>query len=453
LKGPFLKHQMIQSGAAAVVTDADSLLALRPPLGELPDCKHIIALDESHDDDVVTSRYLALDVDVDVAEPQEMVRPDDVMSIMFTSGTTGMPKGCVLSHGYYARAGRLVGDGVRLTSRDSLYSALPLFHAGGQLLVLCLALMRGLGVTIDPVFSASNTIGRAREVGATVIVGVGAMGQLMMASAGGAHDRDHGVRAMVVSPMAVDAQARFRERFGIEPWTQIYGQTECVPLALTPADEPADPAGIGRPAPDFDVRLLDDDSAEVPAGEVGEICFRSRQPFAMFNGYWNDPELTQNAYAGGWYHSGDLARIRPSGELEFADRNKDSMRRRGENVSSVEVEAAIARHPAVAEVAVHAVPSDQTEDDIKACIVLKDGADVTAEQLFEFFRNTLRYFMTPRYVDILEGREVTTAGHRCPAVDMAHGLTPARRTVAPCLGMLRYGAADRAESVGFQNSK
>ncbi|WP_372513153.1 AMP-binding protein [Mycobacterium stomatepiae] len=239
-------------------------------------------------------------------------------------------------------------------------------------------------------------------MGATVGVGVGAMGHAMLASTPGPDDRGHGVRAMVVSPMAPDSQARFRRRFDIEPWTQIYGQTECVPLAFTPAGERTDAKGVGRPAPDLEVRLFDDHDLEVREGGVGEICFRGREAFTMFDGYWEDPEATQQACAGGWYHSGDLGRILPSGELEFVDRKKDSMRRRGENVSSMELEAAIAEHPAVIEVAVHAVPCEQTEDDIKACIVFRPGVQPDAGELFEFFRNKLPYFMIPRYVDIVD---------------------------------------------------
>jgi carnitine-CoA ligase len=402
LKGAFLKYQLARSSACAVIADADGLNALDSVLGELPVCKQFIALDDPGPPigNIATAHYRELDQPG--AAPQTAVGPSDCMSIMFTSGTTGMPKGCVLSHGYYIRSGTLVGDGVGLRPEDSLYSALPLFHAGGQLLVLSAGWSRGLGVTIDPVFSASRTLARAREVGATVVVGVGAMGYAMLASAPGPGDRDHGVRAMVVSPMAADSQDQFRRRFGIEPWTQIYGQTECVPMAFTPAAEPSDANGIGRPAPDLDVRLFDDHDVEVPEGQVGEICFRGRADFTMFDGYWEDPEATRQACAGGWYHSGDLGRMLPSGELQFVDRKKDSMRRRGENVSSMELEAAIAEHPAIVEVAVHAVPSQQTEDDIKACIVLRPGARPAAGELFEFFRDNLPYFMIPRYVDIID---------------------------------------------------
>ena len=435
LKGPFLKYQLARSGACTVIADADGITALLPVLGELSVCKQVIALDDSpisNADAVATVHYR--DLDQPGAAPETTLLPSDCMSIMFTSGTTGMPKGCVLSHGYYTRSGTLVGDGVGLTPDDSLYSALPLFHAGGQLLVLAAGWVRGLGVTVDPVFSASRTLSRAKEVGATVIVGVGAMGHAMLGSPPGPDDRHHGVRAMVVSPMATDAQETFRRRFGIEPWTQIYGQTECVPLAFTPAGESADAKGVGRPAPDLEVRLFDDRGVEVPAGQVGEICFRGREAFTMFDGYWEDPDATQQAYAEGWYHSGDLGRILCNGELEFVDRKKDSMRRRGENVSSMELEAAIAEHPDVMEVAVHAVPSEQTEDDIKACIVFRPGVEPDAGQLFEFFRNRLPYFMIPRYVDIVDELPKNAVGRV-----MKHVLR--ERTDTPTLDFTALGFA------------
>jgi crotonobetaine/carnitine-CoA ligase len=130
----------------------------------------------------------------------------------------------------------------------------------------------------------------------------------------------------------------------------------------------------------------------------------------MFDGYWRDPDRTLDAYRKLWYHTGDTARRRPSGELEFVDRKSDSMRRRGENVSSMELEASISAHPAIAEVAVHAVPSEQTEDDIKAWIVLTPGAQVSLDELFEYLRMTLPYFAIPRYIEILDALPKNAVG-------------------------------------------
>jgi crotonobetaine/carnitine-CoA ligase len=158
---------------------------------------------------------------------------------------------------------------------------------------------------------------------------------------------------------------------------------------------------VGRPvSPDDEVRLVDDEDAEVPVGGVGEVVVRPRGPHGMYQGYWGKPEATAEAWRDLWHHTGDYARADADGFLTFVDRKTDSMRRRGENVSSLEVERAIVKHPAVREVAVHAIPSPLGEDDIKACLVL--DASVTPDELFGFFKAQLPYFCMPRYVEIVD---------------------------------------------------
>jgi crotonobetaine/carnitine-CoA ligase len=401
LKGAFLKHQLVHSASSILVADGDGICAVDSMVGELRGLRHIVRLDEG--DGVAGVHTVAYDELSSTGDlPPTAVGAGDVMSIMFTSGTTGPAKGCVLSHGYYTRCGRVTADALGLNGSDSIYSSLPLFHGGARLLVLTAALVRGLPVTIDSAFSARKFLPRAREVGATVTIGVGAMGQALMALPPSVADRAHHVHTMLVSPMHPDTQSAFKERFGIDTWTEFYGQTECVPVTCTPRLGDRDRYGCGRAAPDLEIALLGGDECEVGAGEVGEVCLRPRERFAMFDGYWNDAARTLEAVRGLWYHTGDTARRRPSGELEFVDRKTDSMRRRGENVSSMEVEAAIVAHPLVTEAAVHAVPSEQTEDDIKACIVLASGARLHPDQLFEHFKATLPYFAMPRYVDIVD---------------------------------------------------
>jgi crotonobetaine/carnitine-CoA ligase len=401
LKGAFLEHQLVHSASTVLVTDADGLAAIHSMVHGLGELRHIVRLDEG--DDVAGVHTVAYaDLSTDGGLPPTRPAIGDVMSIMFTSGTTGLAKGCVLSHGYYTRCGRVTGDALGLTNSDSIYSSLPLFHGGARLLVLTTALVRGLPVTIDSAFSARKFFPRAREAGATVTVGVGAMGQALMALSPSDADRAHGVHTMLVSPMRPETQASFQERFGIDPWTEFYGQTECVPVTCTPRRGARDRFGCGTAAPDLDIALIGEDGREVPDGDVGEICVRPREPHTIFDGYWNAADRTLEAFQGLWYHTGDTGRRRPSGELEFVDRKTDSVRRRGENVSSMEVEAAIVTHPLVAEAAVHAVPSEQTEDDIKACIVLVPDGQIRPDQLFEHFKATLPYFAMPRYVDILD---------------------------------------------------
>jgi crotonobetaine/carnitine-CoA ligase len=202
-------------------------------------------------------------------------------------------------------------------------------------------------------------------------------------------------------PFATEDQERFRERFGATVLSQLYGQTECGAITYARLSERRNLGSIGRPAPYLDVRLHDDDDLEVPTGEIGEIVVRSMVPNALYLGYWGKPEATVEAWRNLWHHTGDFGRADADGFITFVDRKKDALRRRGENVSSQELERSIAGHPKIVEAAVHAVPSPMTEDDIKACIVLVEGESITAEELFVFFKETLPYFAIPRYVELV----------------------------------------------------
>jgi crotonobetaine/carnitine-CoA ligase len=204
-----------------------------------------------------------------------------------------------------------------------------------------------------------------------------------------------------MAPMTPEKQAAFQERFGIDVFVETFGQTECVPALAGKRATARNRASCGRAAYDLEVAVLDDDGHPVPDGTVGEICLRPSDRFAMFDGYWNNPQATLTAFTGLWYHTGDNGVKLPDGTFAFADRKKDSLRRRGENVSSIELEAAILAHPKVAECAVHAVPSELAEDDIKACVVLMPDTSVEPEELFDFFRGNLPYFAIPRYVELV----------------------------------------------------
>ena len=390
LKGAFLRHQLRDCSAQVVITDASGRAALDALRSELPELDTVVMLDDDYASVVAAGPPV----------PDVVRGPDDAMSILYTSGTTGLPKGCVLSRGYYRRTGRLLGEALECGDGDVMYSALPLFHAGGQLMMLMSALYYGIPACIDSSFSATAFLARAGEVGATLAMGVGAMGAALLATPAGPFDRAHSVRTMLVAPMTPSDQDRFRARFGIEPFTELYGQTECIPAALGgPAAAARDPAGCGLPASDLELALLDDDECPVATGAVGEACIRApRAAHALFDGYWGMPPRPDGA----WHHTGDAARLLASGALAFVDRKKDSLRRRGENVSSLELEAAIARHPDIEHCAVHAVPSALAEDDIKVCVVLRDGASLPPEPFFAFLQQQVPYFAVPRYVEIVD---------------------------------------------------
>lgn len=399
LKGEFLRHQLAQSRAKVIVVDGPGRAAIAPLVPELPDLEAIIQLDEP-DGDIPYATV----ADAGGDAPAVDLDATDTMSILYTSGTTGLPKGCVLSHGYYCRSGEINAWALELTDDDLLFAALPLFHAGARLIVVMTALSRGIPAQIESAFSASGFFDRARRTKATVAIGVGAMGAALLASRPGPSDRAHDLRTMMVAPMAPENQLAFRERFGVEPWTEVFGQTECMPVTVTPISSDArDRSGCGLPAPDLELALLDDDGRPVDDGQVGEICVRGRgEPFATFDGYWTDSGAVTPAAIDGWHRTGDAGRRLPSGSLAFVDRKKDSLRRRGENISSIELEAAINTHPDVLESAVHAVPSDLAEDEIKACLVCRPGAELQPAEFFEFLKQHVPYFAIPRYVEIVD---------------------------------------------------
>ena len=419
LKGEFLAHQLRQSRSSVLVTDAAGRDALAPLRDQLPELRAVVMLDDLEGDEIA---YSNLFTHGDTA-PRVQVTPDDVMSILYTSGTTGLPKGCVASHGYYRRSGGLIGKALEVTEDDILFAALPLFHSGARLVTVTLPVLYGIPGYLQGSFSARGYFPGAKRVGATLMIAVGAMGAAILATEPSAADRDHEVTRIMCAPLSLAAQATFRERFGVEPWVDIFGQTECMPATLTAlSSDRRDPNGCGLPAPDLEVALLDDGGNVLDGEATGEICLRPKAPYAMFDGYFGQPEATLEAFRGLWYHSGDYGRRLPSGALAFVDRKKDCLRRRGENVSSIEVEQAIDRHPAVVESAVHAVPSTLGEDDIKACVVV--SAHIEPAELFAYFKSNLPYFAIPRFVELLDALPRNGVGRVMKHKLREAGITP-----------------------------
>ena len=402
LRGEFLRHQIGESQASVVIADELGIGQLAPIVATLPDLCAVIAVGPCKKSlPVPIEEYAALMASGAEAKLPK-VTAEDLCNILYTSGTTGASKGCMLSHGYYTwipeafvRAG-WYGEG------DAIFGANPLFHASGQIWIVVTALSCRGEAIVEPAFSASTFMRRLRETEATVFNGMGAMIAMLLAQPPSPEDRNHRIRQATCVPTTRETWHAFHDRFGIRLNSEVFGQTEFYPATITPAGEPLTPGGAGKVMPHVELRIVDDLDREVPTGEVGEIVMRPRQPRTMFSGYFNNPAATAQAWRNLWHHTGDYGRLDESGTLYFADRKKDSLRRRGENVSSMELEAAILTHDAVAAVAVHAVPSELGEDEIKACIIPKAEAKVSPEELFSFFKASLPYYAIPRYVEFMD---------------------------------------------------
>jgi crotonobetaine/carnitine-CoA ligase len=401
LKGEFLRYQLDDSQASTLVVDAPGWEAAAPLLEHLPELKRIIAMDDLGDVpaglDVIPWARLAGST---APVPTPDLTPSSLHAILYTSGTTGMPKGCMLPHGWYMNGAKVASEMLEYRADDVLFTALPLFHAWAQGIVMG-ALVHHLTAWVDPIFSVTRLLDRFLETGASVFTGVGAMGMAMLGAPPTERDKDHRLRAALMIPFTPDQQQQFLDRFGAVVLSQLYGQTECGAITYARLSDERNLGSIGKPAPYLDVRLFDDDDMEVLAGDIGEIVVRAKVPQALYLGYWRKPEATIETWRNLWHHTGDYGRADDKGWITFVDRKKDALRRRGENVSSQELERAIAGHPKIVEAAVHGIPSPMTEDDIKACIVVEPGQAVAPEELFAFFQEVLPYFAIPRYVEIV----------------------------------------------------
>jgi crotonobetaine/carnitine-CoA ligase len=405
LRGDFLLHPLLESGAAFAVCDREAIHQVVPLIPKLPALTNLVLVDGASPDPTVLlpqQRLASLEHSGRTLVPTALT-PDDLCVIMYTSGTTGASKGCIISHGYYCSIpATFVGHGW-FRPGDRIFGASPLFHFTGQVSIIANALAARGSAVLEPQFHATTFMARAREVEATAVFGVGAMAMAILAQPPEVGDRHHGIRQSTWIPMTEPDQERFTERFGIPVLSEIYGQSECWPVTLSHADDPnRRRSSLGRALEHLEVRLVGDDDNDVPTGQVGEILVRAKVPNRMFGGYWHNMTATAETGRDGWHRTGDNGRFDDDAHLYFVDRKKDCLRRRGENVSSMELERAILAHPAVAAVAVHAVPSELGEDDIKACIVLIPEQVAEIDEMFAFFKTTLPYYAIPRYLEFLD---------------------------------------------------
>jgi crotonobetaine/carnitine-CoA ligase len=428
LKGDFLSYQIADADLSVIVVDEPGLRALGAVAHDVV-VPVVLTLDdvaaELPGSRVVPSSDLARVTAHAIERERVDLDQGDLLAILYTSGTTGDPKGCMLPHGLFLNSPRHHFENGRVVAGDRIFSAFPFFHGSAQLMVMMVALTGGGSFVLKPSFSASTFLCDARADGAQRIFGVAAMAAAILAQPESAEDADPAaIRSAHWIPCSEEDQLRFERRFGIPTWGEAFGQTETTSICHTPLAGPRNRRSCGIPVPAFEVTILDDNGYEVPRGTVGEIAVRPKLPHIMYQGYWRKPEASWKNMEHFWHHTGDYGRLDNEGFLFFVDRKKQAIRRRGENISSIELENAIRKHEAIQDVAVHAVPSEMTEDEVKAVLVVAEGRTIEPAELFDFFRANLPYFAVPRYVEIRAALPVNAVGRVMKHVLKAEGITP-----------------------------
>jgi carnitine-CoA ligase len=320
-------------------------------------------------------------------------------ALFFTSGTTGPSKAVATTWHYLFTVAATVASAWEFTADDVLWTAMPLFHLSAAPSVLAPMLTGGTTV-LAAGFHPTTMLDEIRACGATGFAGAGAMVTMLHNLKPDPRDIENPLRFMSAAPIAADQYRTIERRYGCRIVT-MYGLTEAFPVAVKAVSDTGVPGTSGKVNPAFDVRIVDPGGKPRDTGEAGEITCRPRNPHVMSEGYVST-ESGQIDPHPEWFRTGDLGTVDAEGNLTYLDRVKDSLRRRGENVSSVEVETTVMRHPAVLEAAAVGVPSELGEDDILVYLTLRPGATIDYTQLLDFCAERMPYFCVPRYLQLLD---------------------------------------------------
>lgn len=334
--------------------------------------------------------FLSTSKEPELSQP---IEPWDIQYIIFTSGTTGASKGVLIPYLQTYSTGA-AAYGQMLDAQDRFMINLPLFHCGGTGLVACM-LAYGGSVAVVEYFRTEQFWQQVRELETTSSIMVGAMTPFLLKSAPTAEDHRHSLRTVLMVPLGEDSQD-FAKRFNVDVFT-TFNMTE-VSSPLMSQKNPDRVGVAGKVRPGVELRIVDEFDRELPCGAIGELIVRTDAPWAMNAGYNQNPEATAKAWRNGWFHTGDAFRCDAQGYYYFVDRIKDAIRRRGENISSFEVEAEVQLHPAVREVAAIGVPSEDGEDEVMVVIACANGVAFDPVALTEALRRRMPHFMVPRFV-------------------------------------------------------
>jgi crotonobetaine/carnitine-CoA ligase len=324
----------------------------------------------------------------------------DPVGIMFTSGTTGPSKGVVMPHNEGIHVAEICCEAVQYDEKDCLYTVLPLFHVNAQWASIMPALMCGGRVVLAERFSASRFWPDVKKYGCTTFNYIGSILPILLKAEPKPDDADNPLRVLFGAGLMPSLFQEIETRFGVTV-IEGYGMSEVgMPLMNTLKERKI--GTCGKPRPNYFVKLVDDNGRELGPHVPGELLLRPLEPYCILLEYYKMPEKTVEAWRDLWFHTGDCLAMDEDGYFNFIDRKKDALRRRGENISSYEVEKVVNSHPAVLESAAVAAKSELGEDEVMICVALRQGKTVTPEALLEYCQERMAYFMIPRFVRFLE---------------------------------------------------
>lgn len=403
-KGWFLSHVINDSESKILVIDRQFLDRLYTIKDDLSTLNKIVVW--SPDGSTEPIDELGIDI-LDYNElckasddrPSVDLSVGDIQTIIYTSGTTGPSKGVMCPYGESYLAAVEYCKSLKVTDEDIFYTCLPVFHANARWLCVYPAMLAESKVVAYARLSATGFWDQIRTSGATIFNSLGAMGSFIFNQPQKDDDADNPVRACMAAPMPKEIFDDFEKRFDLKI-VEAYGLTETGVITYNPYDATRK-GTCGKPTESFEIQILDENEYPLASNKIGEIAVRGRLPYAMCLGYYNQPEKTTEAFRNFIFHTGDAGYIDDAGYMYFVDRMKDYIRRRGENISSFEVERVVLGHPKVMDAAAIGVKSEVGEDEVKVVVVPATDEGLSPEELIEWCVPRMPYFAVPRFIEFV----------------------------------------------------
>lgn len=421
LRGGFLEHQIINSSPRIIVVDDNLMGRFSSFDPSETGIETVVGVGDESSPDISRLGLLAevsqvrMDSLLDTTPNTEKLAdpsPSDVCTIMYTSGTTGPSKGVLMPQGHCYLFALGIVAAMELTEQDRYFCCMPLFHANGLFMQVYASLLAGSSCHVTKRFSVTDWLNIVREENITVTNALGVMPEFIFRSPPSPNDRDHKMTRILAIPVAEEWGVAMQERFGVK-LRQGFGMTEVNMVAYSDLDDPVMSGCAGPPLSDFfEVIIADPDSdVELPRDQVGEILVRPKIPFCFNVGYFKMPDKTVEAWRNLWFHTGDAGRMDSEGRLFFVDRIKDRIRRRGENISSYELEQTLNEYPGVIESAAVGlrVPGAGGEDEIKAVIAI-NGPSPDPEAFLDWCVPRMPRHTVPRYLEFVAELDKTASG-------------------------------------------